>query len=245
MGSAVSGAVNKLTDDQKIEVTCSPLDGEFAHLCKWHSFFPQLWDVIHAHATYTREEKLEQVIDMFAAPSLGATGFSSQMQWLHSLANMNEQFFHVTNVMTLQSGFESKNESLSAGASHMFRDRFGRTERSVIQYTEDSRANKWRYKAGDTILEYLGKVAFTVLRPLGAGTFGEVHVVRDEGIRYDPMSNNLQQPIPKAELAMKCTKFETMSRENRIALFRPLCEEAILMSKIREHPHLLVLHPTS
>jgi hypothetical protein len=149
------------------------------------------------------------------------------------------------NGLALQNGNDSKNKSLFAGASHMFRDCYGRTERSVIQNTEDSRANKWRYKAGDTIPHYLGEVAFTVLRPLGAGTFGEVHVVRDEGIRYDPMSNNLQQPIPKAELAMKCTKFETMSRENRIALFRPLCEEAILMSKIQEHPHLLVLRPTS
>jgi hypothetical protein len=218
------------------------LDGEFAYLCKLHSFFPQLWDVINARATHTREEKLEQVIEMFAEPPLGATGFSSRMQWLHSLTKMNDQFFRVTNGTALQNGNESKNESLSAGASHMFRDRYGRTERSVIQNTEDCGAKKWRYKAGDTITHYLGKVAFTVVRPLGAGTFGEVHVVRDEGIRYDPMSNNLQQPIPKAELAMKCTKFEKMSRENRIALFRPLCEEAILMSKIREHPHLLVLH---
>ena len=85
----------------------------------------------------------------------------------------------------------------------------------------------WKYKKGDIIEYQNGKAAFTVRKSLGCGSFGEVHQVWNE----------MQQKLR----AMKCTKFGNMTPSQRITLFKPMCEEALIMMELRHHPNIISL----
>jgi hypothetical protein len=82
-----------------------------------------------------------------------------------------------------------------------------------------------KYKEHDKIRYQTGKVAFTVRQPLGVGTFGEVHVVYSE--------------VQHRERAMKATRFDGMTAEQRNSLFMPLCEEALIGVDIGHHANMI------
>ena len=85
----------------------------------------------------------------------------------------------------------------------------------------------WKYTKGDTIQYQNGKTAFTVRKSLGCGAFGEVHLVWNE--------------IQQKPRAMKCTKFGNMTSDERMAMFVPMCNEALLMMELRHHPNIVSL----
>ncbi len=84
---------------------------------------------------------------------------------------------------------------------------------------------RYRFEMGDTVKYQNGKIAYTVRKLLGYGTFGEVYLVWSE----------VQQKLR----AMKCSKFGGMSLEERRARFQPMCEEAFIMTELRHHPNII------
>ncbi len=40
-------------------------------------------------------------------------------------------------------------------------------------------------------------------------------------------------------LTLKCTKFDSMTRDMRIAMFRPMCDEALLGVELKHHPNII------
>jgi serine/threonine protein kinase len=94
----------------------------------------------------------------------------------------------------------------------------------------------WFFKAGDTIKNAKGGIEFTIRRTLGRGSYGEVYV-----IFYEESWNTKLCDHVEMERAMKCTKLDQMTREQRSSLFLPLCEEALLGAKIGTHPNIVAL----
>ena len=94
----------------------------------------------------------------------------------------------------------------------------------------------WCYKGGDTIKNAKGGIEFTIRRTLGRGSYGEVYV-----IFYKKSWNTKLCDWTEKERAMKCTKLDSMTREQRLSLFLPLCEEALLGAKIGTHPNIVAL----
>jgi serine/threonine protein kinase len=85
----------------------------------------------------------------------------------------------------------------------------------------------WKYTKGDLIKYENGKAAFTVRKSLGCGAFGEVHLVFSE--------------VQRKYRAMKCTKFGNMTPDQRMATFKPMCEEALIMMELLHHPNIISL----
>jgi len=114
-------------------------------------------------------------------------------------------------------------------ASQLYREKNGKMEKVVMEGTgrKAGQKPKWRYQPGDPIKYQTGKTAFTVRKSLGCGAFGEVHVVWSE--------------VQQRERAMKCTKFDSMTRDMRISMFRPMCEEALLGVDLQHHPNIISL----
>jgi serine/threonine protein kinase len=112
---------------------------------------------------------------------------------------------------------------------------------------------EYRYSPGDAIKYQNGKIAFTVRELLGHGMFGEVHKVQYYvNFSLNPLDlcliHNSSNPLLKvySEVqqtmrAMKCTKFSSMSQKERLDNFEPMCEEALLMVKLRHHPNIISL----
>jgi len=121
------------------------------------------------------------------------------------------------------------NQTQKVSASQLYREKNGKVERVVMEGIgrEAGQERKWRYQPGDAIKFQSGRTAFTVRKSLGCGAFGEVHVVWQE---------NQQR-----ERAMKLTKFDSMTREKRISMFRPMCEEALLGVDLQHHPNIISL----
>jgi serine/threonine protein kinase len=94
----------------------------------------------------------------------------------------------------------------------------------------------WFFKGGDTIKNALEEIEFTIRRPLGRGSYGEVYVVFYAKSWNAKLCNHVEM-----ERAMKCTKLDSMTREQRLSLFLPLCEEALLGAKIGTHPNIVAL----
>ena len=154
--------------------------------------------------------------------------FSSAM-----LTTINEQLLRVTTRIV-----KADQLRLQTGASQSFRTRGGKTEKVVAQSISNTRQSKpqWRYNPGDVIKNMWGQSAYIVQNSLGCGAFGEVHVVRNQGEKidwYGVADRKVKREWNGVEHAMKCTKFSSMSREQRLGLFLPLCEEAELMASIK------------
>jgi serine/threonine protein kinase len=94
----------------------------------------------------------------------------------------------------------------------------------------------WFFQPGDTIKNAHGGIEFTIRRSLGRGSYGEVYV-----IFYQKAWNTKLCDYLEKERAMKCTKLDNMTREQRLSLFLPLCEEALLGAKIGTHPNIVAL----
>jgi serine/threonine protein kinase len=135
--------------------------------------------------------------------------------------------------------YEYRNRAvlLDNGASRMVRNE-GQTikmvvlegigsERRAERQGEEHFFQGSRYKAGDELKMNSGKVLYTVKRLLGSGSFGEVHVVQ---------SHN-----EDILCAMKCTKLDNMTKRQRLSLFKPMCEEALIGTKTGDHANLVGL----
>jgi hypothetical protein len=135
--------------------------------------------------------------------------------------------------------YEHRNREvlLNSGSSRMVRN-VGQTIKMVVlegigsqrsrrENAEEHFFHGSRYKAGDELKMNSGKVLYTVKRLLGSGSFGEVHVVH---------SHN-----EDILCAMKCTKLDNMTKRQRLSLFRPMCDEALIGTKIGDHANLVGL----
>jgi len=169
----------------------------------------------------TNEEKLQFFNDL--APQFEtfakSVGFTDAL-----MKNMNDQY------KRMSGEFISENQQMKkVSASQMYREKNGKMEKVVMAGTgrKDGSAPQWRYQPGDPINYQTGKTAFTVRKSLGCGAFGEVHVVWSE--------------VQQRERAMKCTKFDSMTRDMRISMFRPMCDEALLGVKLQHHANIISL----
>ena len=128
---------------------------------------------------------------------------------------------------------DDENSSSMAGKSQLLTmDPSTGAAKSMITSTSGVKTvgaelSSWKYTKGDLIKYQNGKTAFTVRKSLGCGAYGEVHLVYSE----------VQQKLR----AMKCTKFGNMTPDQRLAMFKPMCEEALLMMELRHHPNIISL----
>ena len=126
-----------------------------------------------------------------------------------------------------------EHSSSMAGKSQMITlDRYTGTAKSMITprtsvNTDGAELSTWKYFKGDCIQYQNGKTAFTVRKSLGCGAFGEVHLVWSE--------------VQQKPRALKCTKFGNMTPDERMAMFKPMCNEALLMMELRHHPNIISL----
>jgi serine/threonine protein kinase len=98
----------------------------------------------------------------------------------------------------------------------------------------------WKYTRGAVVTYIDGNRGFTVQQGLACGAFGEVHVVWDD-TRLNARNLGFEKSGYGGEYAMKCTKFDAMPKEQRVPLFRKLCDEALVMNVCQPHPNILSL----
>jgi serine/threonine protein kinase len=135
------------------------------------------------------------------------------------------------------------------GTSQVFRNHNGSSHLSILvnqaARTDDTLLSGWQYKPGDIIKNAWGNVEFTFRQQLGRGMYGEVHVVHHEyqgqTCSSEFTSAEFERSRVNKERALKCIKLDSMTREQRLSLFLPLCEEALLGAKLGTHPHIIAL----
>ena len=135
---------------------------------------------------------------------------------------------------SITSNMEKEDQLKLLGASQVYRQKGGCSQLCQLGKVEtatrreSSTLSGWRYKEGvDIIRDRWGTDRFIVHKSLGRGSFGEVYEVLDKR--------------SGKKRAMKCTKLDSMTREQRLSLFLPLCEEALLGAKLGAHPNIIVL----